>query len=266
MRRLVLVGMVAWVASAQAFPKGGVIRAPRVNDNVLVVDGKLSEWQAHLFTNAQKIVLTKDTGFINVGSFDNDKDFRAVVYVLYDSKNLYVGASVVDDAIEKGFTGGNNWQNDCIEIWIDGANDGGTMTDFGGADADNYQLNVDVKGEPFVYRNDAAAAILKEIKSAATLEGTDYSVEVRIPFSVIPEVKVKPEGSIGFSVSFVDSDRGSWNHLLWQGDTENNPEQWGDLIFATETLSVGARGKLPVMWGSLRRFEKGVPLSQPLTR
>lgn len=265
MRRLVLLGLVVWAASVQAFPKGGVIRAPRVNDNALVIDGKLNEWQTHLFTNAQKIVLTKDTGFINVGAFDDDKDFSAVVYAVYDSKNLYVGASVVDDATEKGFAGGNNWQNDCIEIWVDGANDGGTMTDFGGADPDNYQLNVDVKGEPFVYRNDAAAAILKEIKSSATLEGTNYSIEVRIPFSAVPEVKVKPEGSMGFSVSFVDSDKGSWNHLLWQGDTENNPEQWGDLIFASEALSVKARGKLPVIWGLLRRFEEGVSLSRRQT-
>jgi hypothetical protein len=252
-RGLVAVLVGGLVASAHAFPKGGVIRAPRVGDNVISIDGKLSDWQTSLFTEARKVVLTKDNGFINVGTFDNDKDFSAVVYALYDSKNLYIGTTVVDDATEKGFAGGNNWQNDCIEIWIDGANDGGTMTDLGGADADNYQLNVDVNGEPYVYRNDAAAAILKEIKSAASLDGTNYSIEVRIPFSAIPEIKAKADGSMGFGFSFVDSDKAVWNHLLWQGDTENNPEQWGDLIFASETLPVEPRAKLAVAWGALRR-------------
>ena len=148
---LMVVLMFVSVKMAFSGPQGGVIVAPQT-DAKITVDGKLDEWKLNIFKNDQKIVLTKKNGFINAGTIDDDKDFSAVIYALYDNDNLYLASEVKDDATEKGFAGGNNWQNDCIEIWIDGAGDQGTMTDRGGNDPDNYQLNVDVNGLPFFCR------------------------------------------------------------------------------------------------------------------
>jgi len=234
-----------------AGPSGGVIKAPQVKV-AIKVDGKLDEWNLGLFKSDQKIVLTKKNGFINTGTIDDDNDFSVVVYALYDDKNLYIAADVTDDAIEKGFADGNNWQNDCIEIWIDGAGDKGTMTDRGGNDPDNYQLNVDVNGLPYVYRNDDAAKILKDITSGAEVKGTDYTLEVQIPFSAIPEFNINSSRVIGFSVSFVDSDKGVWNHILWQGEVEHEPTTWGKLEFAQEKLSVDHTMKLSTAWGKIK--------------
>jgi len=236
---------------AYAGPEGGLIVAPQARADVKI-DGKLAEWKLELFKDEQKIVLTKKNGFINAGTIDNNDDFSAVIYAMYDADNLYLAAEVTDDATEKGYTGGNNWQNDCIEIWIDGAGDDGTMTDRGGNDPDNYQFNVDVNGFPYVYRNNDAGKLLPQMESAAELKGTNYILEVKIPFSAIPELDLKKSRIMGFSVSFVDSDKGVWNHILWQGEVEHEPTTWGDLEFSLEALSVEPVGKLPAAWGMIK--------------
>jgi hypothetical protein len=237
---------------ASAEPEEGLIVAPQTDANIKI-DGKLDEWKLELFEDKNKIVLTRKTGFINSGSISDDDDFSAVIYTLYDNDNLYLATEVTDDASETGFTGGNNWQNDCIEIWIDGAGDDGTMTDRGGNDPDNYQFNVDINGFPYVYRNDDAGKLLPQMESASDVQGTNYTLEVRIPFSAIPELDLNKSRIMGFSVSFVDSDKGVWNHILWQGEVEHEPTTWGDLEFSLETLSVEPVEKLPATWGMMRR-------------
>ncbi len=244
--------MTLSIQIAFAGPDEGLLIAPRTGGSI-TIDGKLDEWDLGLFTDDQKIVLTKANGFINSGNIDDDDDFSAVIYTLYDDDNLYLATVVTDDATENGFAGANNWQNDCIEIWIDGAGDDGTMTDTGGHDPDNYQLNVDVNGEPFIYRNDDAADLLAQMETASDVQGTNYTLEVRIPFSAIPELDLNSSRIMGFAVSFVDSDNGAWNHILWWGEAENQPAQWGDLEFSSDILAAEPAGKLSVTWGSIKR-------------
>ncbi len=230
----------------------GLIVAPQTGADV-EIDGNLNEWKLGLFTDAQKIVLTRKNGFINSGDIDDDDDFSTVIYTMYDDDNLYIAAEVTDDATENGYAGGSNWQNDCIELWIDAAGDDGTMTDSGGHDDDNYQFNVDVNGAPYIYRNDNAAILLPEMETAAAMQGTNYTLEIRIPFSALPEINLNTNRFMGLGISFVDSDAGVWNHILWKGEVENQPAEWGDLEFSLETLSVEPVGKLPTTWGMLRK-------------
>lgn len=236
---------------ALAGPDEGLIVAAITRDRISI-DGNLNEWKLNLFGEANKIVLTKANGFINSGSISNDADFSAVIYALYDDDDLYIGVEATDDATENSYTGGNNWQNDCIEIWIDGAGDDGTMTDTGGQDPDNYQFNVDVNGFPYIYRNDNAATLLALMETAATMQGTNYTLEIRIPFDAIPELDLSSSRIMGFGASFVDSDNGAWNHILWQGEVENQPAQWGDLEFSLETLAVEPVSKLSTTWGLMK--------------
>jgi len=243
--------LVLSIQVAFAGPEDGLIVAPQTSANINI-DGELGEWKLQLFSDDQKIILNTDTGFINSGTIDGDDDFSAVIYALYDDDNLYLAAEVTDDAIENGFTGGDNWQNDCIEIWIDGAGDDGTMTDTGGHDPDNYQFNVDVNGFPYVYRSDDAATLLAQMETAADTQGTNYTLEVRIPFDAIPELDLNDSRIMGLGISFVDSDNGAWNHILWAGTVENQPAEWGDLEFSLETLSVKPVDKLSATWGLMK--------------
>ncbi len=238
--------------NAFAGPEGGLIVAPQT-DARIEIDGRLDEWDLGLFTNEQKIILTEENGFITHGAIDDDEDFSAVIYAMYDEDSLYIAAEITDDATEDSYSGGNNYQNDCIEIWIDGAGDDGTMTDRGGNDPDNYQYNVDVNGSPWVYRNDDATTLLNQMESASDMQGTSYTLETRIPFSAIPELDLSENRIMGFTLSFVDSDNGVWSHILWQGEIDNEPSQWGDLEFSLEKLSVEPVGKMPVVWGLIKR-------------
>jgi len=236
---------------AFAGPDEGLIVASKTNDRINI-DGDLNDWKLNLFGEENKIVLTKANGFINSGTIDDDDDFSAVIYALYDNDDLYIAAEVTDDATENGYTGGDNWQNDCMEMWIDGAGDDGTMTDTGGQDPDNYQFNVDVNGFPYIYRNDNAATLLALMETAATTQGTNYILEIRIPFEAIPELDLSVSRIMGFGASFVDSDDGVWNHILWEGEVENQPAEWGDLEFSLETLSVEPVSKLSTTWGLMK--------------
>ncbi len=244
--------MTLSIQIALADPDEGLLIAPQTRSSI-TVDGKLDEWDLGLFTDDQKIVLTKANGFINSGTIDNDDDFSAVIYAMYDNDNLYFAAEVTDDVTESGFAGGNNWQNDCIELWIDAAGDDGTMTDTGGHDQDNYQFNVDVNGFPYIYRNDDAANLLAQMETASDVQGTNYTLEIRIPFSALPELDLKANRLMGFAVSFVDSDGGVWNHILWWGEVENQPAEWGDLEFSSDVLAVEPVDKLSVTWGSIKQ-------------
>ena len=64
-----------------------LIVAPQTSANIKI-DGDLGEWKLQLFSDEQKIVLTKDNGFINSGTIDGDDDFSAVIYALYDDDDL----------------------------------------------------------------------------------------------------------------------------------------------------------------------------------
>lgn len=215
-------------------PSGGRIIAVKASKSIQI-DGSLTEWSSTDFGKNQKINLGLAGGYINAGKIDSDADFKATTYVLYDDTALYIAVQAIDDNIVKINECYNNWRNDCIEIWVDGADDDGTMTDHGGNDEDNYQLNVDVNGCVYVYRNYGAKGIAEGIVAAVKILDEGYVMEIKIPFSNIPELDLKSKNSMGFSISYVDADKApesEWNHILWQGKKENNPEEWGTLQFS----------------------------------
>jgi hypothetical protein len=221
------------LAQKPTIPAGGKIIALKAK-NPINVDGNLQEWPLSSFGENQKIMLDQKAGNITAGKIESDSDFRAITYVLYDDSSLYIAAEVTDDNIVKTNECENNWRNDCLEIWIDGADDDGTMIDNGGNDPDNYQLNVDVNGCVYVYRNKNASELKKNIKAAAKIKDKGYILEIKIPFASIPELDLELKKSMGFSISFVDADKtaeSEWNHILWQGKKEHEPKEWGTLQF-----------------------------------
>jgi hypothetical protein len=57
---------------------------------------------------------------------------------------------------------------------------------------------------------------------------------------------------MGFSISFVDSDKGSWNYILWQGEVEHEPATWGKMEFIQGNLAVEPAMKLSTTWGNIK--------------
>ena len=90
-----------------------------------VVDGKLDE-----FVKAGALVCYMlGPDFLgSTSGIDSAADQSGNVYVMYDAKNLYWGADVTDDVLVMERAGGAIWENDAIEIWLDGKQFGASVS------------------------------------------------------------------------------------------------------------------------------------------
>ncbi|MBT3268371.1 hypothetical protein HN371_14545 [Candidatus Poribacteria bacterium] len=239
----------AWFVAQHVLAQDTLI-APRVGA-APAIDGEPDDWQLSLFTADAYLALDGGNGNVNAGAIGDRDDYATTTYVAYDDDMLYVLVVATDDAIESGFGPDNNWENDCVELWIDGRDNDGV---FPGED-DNVQVNVDVNGVPMVYRDAGGvkAALLPEVLGGSIETANGWIIETAIPLGIVPDTQLVAGGQIGFNISFVDSDDGVWNHLLWLGDQEVNTAQWGTLAFSSDTLAVDAAGKLATTWSELRR-------------
>jgi len=129
--------------------------------------------------------------------------------VLYDENNLYVLFNVKDTQLDKGSP--NPWEQDSVEIFIDENN---AKTSFYQDDDGQYRVN---------YENETSfnpESIAEGFESAVEVSGTNYTLEVKIPFRTI-----KPTGNmqIGFDLQINDGNNGArqsiatWNDLTGNG-------------------------------------------------
>lgn len=225
--------------------------AAKVADGLIQIDAVLDEWNLAQFGDAHSIVLTPATASSIGGAVADENDGSATLYAAYDTDNLYLAVEVTDDTTYAAQTGGNIWQNDGVELWIDGANNAGAFP----GEADNYQLVVDSNGARQGYRNDDVDALVAVVENAADRDGTNYTLEVRIPLNAITDLDLG--AGMGFNITLVDADAaqsaGGWNRLFWQGSVDTDTTAWGDLTFGDALTPVAPIGKLPTTWAHFKR-------------
>ena len=143
---------------------------------------------------------------------------------LWDDKNLYVLFKVSDKQLDKGSK--NPWEQDSIEVFIDENNE---KTSFYQDDDGQYRVN---------YDNETSfnpAGISDGFESAVVVSGTNYIVEVKIPFR---KVTPKEGMEIGFDVQINDGRDGArqsvatWNDLT--GNGYQDPSVLGVLTLTRE--------------------------------
>lgn len=165
-----------------------------------------------------------------------------IAKALWDNENLYVLIQVSDGQLNK--TNENAWEQDSVEVFFD-QNNG--KTTFYQDDDGQYRVNFENTtsfnpGEPDGF------------KSAVAVNGTNYTVEMKIPFTAITP-KVNTE--VGFDVQINDAKDGTrqsvatWNDTAGTGymDTSvfgllklvneakvTNESTWAD--YAIESLAV----------------------------
>jgi uncharacterized protein YjdB len=187
----------------------------------IYIDGKIEEGDWVLDN-----LISKSTGGIqnNEGYFD----------VLWDENYLYVGVSVKDSKVIYSPTI-NPWDNDAIEIYIDGNQNKGTFYD-----EFDVQL-IQTTGSNAIWSSRAVSGIHK---SVSIIDG-GYSMEFAIPWSVI-NASVTAGSGIGFDISYDDNDTGSRDgSTTWYGDGNNfnNTSNFDDLIFlAGSPTSIAVTG------------------------
>jgi len=125
--------------------------------------------------------------------------------VLWDNNYLYVLFQVNDAQLDK--KSANAWEQDSVEVFLD-ENNG--KTSFYQADDGQYRVN---------FSNTASfnpASIAKNFKSATKVTGTNYVVEMKIPFKTI---KPKADMKIGFDVQINDGKDGARQSVATWNDT-----------------------------------------------
>ncbi|HEX2944525.1 MAG TPA: endo-1,4-beta-xylanase [Clostridia bacterium] len=131
--------------------------------------------------------------------------------VLWDNKYLYVLYQVNDAQLDK--KSANPWEQDSVEAFLDENN--GKTTFYQGDDG-QYRVN---------YSNTTSfnpASISKNFKSATKVSGTNYVVEMRIPFKT---VKPKANMKIGFDAQINDGKDGARQSVATWNDTTGNAYQ-----------------------------------------
>ncbi len=147
----------------------------------------------------------------------------------WDNDNLYIAANVVDGTI---LTGGsvNPWEQDAVEVYIDGNHDADGDYD---ADKDVQLIIWDDAGATQVWDNGGPAAGVEAVY-ATTADG--FSVEIKMPLSNIGFVPGAGR-TIGFTIGTNDADNvlgTRENQVAWcgTGGNFNNTSDFGDLQFA----------------------------------
>jgi fibronectin type 3 domain-containing protein len=191
------------------------------------IDGVPSEpfWSTATANPLRNVYLEVPTS-----SSDLSGNFKAA----WDSTNLYVLYSIMDDATRNDST--NPWDDDAVEIYIDGDNSRG-----GSYDADDYE---------FVFGWDDTAIWSQFDKPttgmafAKTDTATGYYVEIKIPWAT---VSVAPTAGkvIGLDASVAEDDDGSGrdSRMAW---IDNNNDDWHlPSIFGTGRLLPGGPPAAP---------------------
>ncbi|CAG1022797.1 hypothetical protein MTYM_01996, partial [Methylococcales bacterium] len=174
------------------------ITVPSVHSN-LIVNGTLDEPDWNIATEVNNVV---------IGTTNNTTKFG----VLWDSTYLYVGMKVLDDNLYNDST--NVWDDDGVEIYIDGDHNRGTTYD-------SYDRQF-IKGwnDPILFE--------KHGKTTGVLHGWapisgGYSIEFAIPWS---NLGITPAAgmTLGFSAGYNDDDNGAVREGLavWIGTANNN--------------------------------------------
>jgi hypothetical protein len=234
----------------------------------ITIDGSTGDWSLNDFTDP---VYGGDTGtgdyikmgyhgyqdwtFYNGGHCtstqfppDDPDDTNTTVYSRNDSTYLYFLVRVDDDDIETSAGVSSNWQNDCVEFYIDPGNNGGTST-ISNSTSD-IQLVIDAGNQQNVYCTTSGyrTQVLGGISSAVSTDGSGYWMEVRITKSVL-DPDIPSSGNIGVDINVRDNDDST--------DSKTTIYTWHD-----PEMSAGFPTKIPDRWGELYLVDSGAAPSK----
>jgi hypothetical protein len=231
--------------------------------NTIVLDGKLDDlvWQHAPW---QKISASDATV-----PPPNDRNGSLKFATAADEEYLYVAAKITDDKVRSGENlGCDVWNDDSIEVYIDGGNEKGNTYDVNDAQitigADVIDVEPDVKVLAGLLGGCVGITQGPQTETIATGEETadGWNVEIAIPLENAGW-KIKPaDGArIGFNIQYNDDDNGGDRDfkLIWSAeevklgeDSWENPSRFAELQFVGTKLAVDSRGKAVSTWASIK--------------
>ncbi|MFT4639086.1 MAG: hypothetical protein ACI8T1_002410 [Verrucomicrobiales bacterium] len=245
-------------------------------DKAPIIDGVIDvddEW-AQVVANSWSITIADGDdggdgvsgGGLGGGTLpDDDVDLSATIYAGISDGNLFIGVRVMDedistDTVEAGSENGMTWQDDGVEIFIDGDN-----SNFPTRETTGENPEVVATGGQFVitannaYRHaeagnpkfDPSSGWFAETKIE---EGVGYHAEFRIPLTMMGNPQQGEH--IGFTVRINDEDGGgdaTESVLTWVG-VDHVEETYGNLVIGHRRYE-GIKATPPVVDGKVNDDE-----------
>jgi len=186
----------------------------------LKVDGDLSDWRAY---PVQEIPISYIVPRFKAPS--GPQDLSAEFMVLADAEAVYVAFRVRDDVLTFGREGfGTTWRQDCVEVYFDG-----DLKGKGYYDQNDGQIRVSSDGrkanlEGAVRIGDTPKQLpllwgALGVEAGLKAEDGSYTVEVRMPASVLGKRYLSPGDRIGLNLKVIDVDHDNALKVVsWQPD------------------------------------------------
>ncbi len=201
-----------------------------------------------------------------IGPLD-ESDFGADFYVGYDEENLYVAVRVIDDFLtdDSAAPGSENeqtWNDDSVEVFVDGDNSNFPERDTAGDKPEGWstggQYVVTINnafrhaeaGNPGYGENNAWHG-LSEINADGNME-----FEFRISLDILGNPQ--PGDIIGFDIAVNDDDDGDTleNQYTWSGLTHVEAS-YGNLVLGPRDYTAPAVSSAPTIDGTINADEYG---------
>jgi hypothetical protein len=248
-------------------------------DTAPIIDGVINsgageEWSQVVSTSWSLTVGEEDIlgGALGGGELPtDDTDLSATIFAGIADEHLYIAVQVLDDdistdTVEAGSENGNTWQDDGIEIFIDGDNSNWDSRETSGTNPD-----VVATGGQFVitannaYRHAEAGAKDSEFEKqfnpssgwfaeTKIVEGEGYHAEFRFPLAMIGNPQQGEH--IGFTVRVNDEDGGgnaTQSVITWVG-VDHVESTFGNLVIG-HRLYEGIKASPPVIDGKVNDDE-----------
>jgi hypothetical protein len=203
----------AWAEKSRA----GIPAVIRKASRPIVIDGTAEE----LWSEARQYKL----GNVIYAPISSDEDCSANFKALWDAQNLYMLIDVTDDSLINDSDSDLWYQDDCVEVFIDGDN---SKSDNYDSDDAQYHFDWD-RTKPTMDRFEHGNLNGVEFAMVTTEKG--YRTEIKFPWSTLG-TKPSAGTKIGLDVHVNDDDDGGDrdSKLTWYGKEDNawqTPQAFG---------------------------------------
>ena len=218
------------------------------------IDGKLDDWRYAVwvaFDSEKELHRGK-------GSWKGKDDLTMTWSTMYDDKNFYFAAAVMDDIFAPAANPAEPWLGDTIFLYVDWEKLRAGVPAFkpNFARINNKALVTDysaVKNQN-VPNSDIAITPTPELGEGGMI------YEVAMPFDWITKEHIENGSEIGFSPGYEEGTvnpekRAEIVFMCWSGLNPDDSANLGTLKF-NGPLAVNSNGKLAILWGQLKNSQK----------
>lgn len=205
----------------------------------LALDGDIGEW------SKAACLPVRSFSYVDVcertHKWNGPSDAGMEFYAAWNDEGLCVAAVVADDDVINTRAGKDFWQQDCVEVYVDGRSGDKFMRPPYSLGAYQLLVKPPTSDKPADIALNPRDGEIKGLKIGGKRTDTGYVVEVLVPWSAFPEFEPRPGAAIGLQCRLNDYDK--------RDGTQ-------DLPFA---LSYQGAGNL---WDSPQRFIKWALVNQ----